>query len=278
MDSKEILLVHPGGLGDLCLSESTFLSLASHFGPRLVGIGYQRFFTLFCQYFSRIERFDSRQWLPLFVGDVPPGQCEQVILIGKDRQGNFRKNLQAISRERLIFIDMYPSEDKAIPVHVEEYQLNQLESFGINAQWKEIIPQIGKTVILYPEAGYKKRKWPKENFLSLFHELAAKGIDVEILRQEGLDLDIDRQVFFHDVKEVRDYFSSGGIFVSNDSGVAHLAGMSGLQTITLFTDHNPAVWRPRGRNISLRPGSNEANAESLLAHINSILGRQQSTE
>ena len=35
----EVLVVHLGGLGDVCLSESVFLSLRRHFGDRLVALG-----------------------------------------------------------------------------------------------------------------------------------------------------------------------------------------------------------------------------------------------
>jgi ADP-heptose:LPS heptosyltransferase len=58
-------------------------------------------------------------------------------------------------------------------------------------------------------------------------------------------------VFFEDLIETKRFFSEGGVFISNDSGMAHLAGVSGLFTITIFTDFNPAAWHPRGRNISL---------------------------
>jgi ADP-heptose:LPS heptosyltransferase len=42
--------------------------------------------------------------------------------------------------------------------------------------------------------------------------------------------------------------------VSNDSGMAHLAGASGLFTITIFTNFDPAIWHPRGSNIALVQG------------------------
>ena len=36
--------------------------------------------------------------------------------------------------------------------------------------------------------------------------------------------------------------------------MAHLAGASGLFTITIFAGFDPAIWHPRGRNISLVQG------------------------
>jgi ADP-heptose:LPS heptosyltransferase len=62
---------------------------------------------------------------------------------------------------------------------------------------------------------------------------------------------VDKKVFFENLVDVKLFFHEGGIFVSNDSGMAHLAGASGLFTITIFAGFDPVVWHPRGRNICL---------------------------
>jgi heptosyltransferase-2 len=38
-------------------------------------------------------------------------------------------------------------------------------------------------------------------------------------------------------------------YVGNDSGVAHLAGLLGLPTVSLFGPTDPAIWAPLGRAV-----------------------------
>jgi ADP-heptose:LPS heptosyltransferase len=80
---------------------------------------------------------------------------------------------------------------------------------------------------------------------------------------------VDKKVFFQDLIEVKQIFSEGGIFVSNDSGMAHLAGASGLFTITIFTGFDPAIWHPRGRNTSLVQG----RGTPTLSFLEKLIGQ-----
>ena len=110
MHHDEILLIHLGGLGDMCLSESTFFSFSAHFNRNIVALGYTRFLRLFETYFKRIERVESARWLPLFSQYTPDITWERIIFIGKDREGALREKWGKMSREPMIFIEMYPEE------------------------------------------------------------------------------------------------------------------------------------------------------------------------
>jgi ADP-heptose:LPS heptosyltransferase len=285
LDNNEILLIHLGGLGDVCLSESLFLSFQKHFGDCLVGIGNRRFLDLFKEYFARVEGVESKKWLYLFSEKLSGPQWRRIIFIGKDREGTLRNRWQTFSKEKIIFIDMYPenafervcvsyppkqetqsevpssrSEQEGVaptasipprtPV-IEDYQLAQLAKYDVDSLEKTVPWKKSPRVILYPEKGFEKEKWHHDNFINLYHSLKTKGLDVIVLESLGLSLNVDHKVFFEDLIEIRQFFSKGGIFVSNDSGMAHLAGASGLFTITIFAGFDPAIWHPRGRNIHL---------------------------
>jgi ADP-heptose:LPS heptosyltransferase len=118
-------------------------------------------------------------------------------------------------------------------------------------------------VILYPEKGFEKEKWHHDNFVNLYHALKVHDIDVVVLESLGLSVNVDNKVFFEDLAGVKRFFSKGGIFVSNDSGMAHLAGASGLFTITIFVGFDPVIWHPRGRNISPVQGRNTPDLSFL---------------
>ena len=42
---------------------------------------------------------------------------------------------------------------------------------------------------------------------------------------------------------------TASLFVGNDSGPSHLAGIMGLPTIALFGPTDPAVWKPLGPRV-----------------------------
>jgi ADP-heptose:LPS heptosyltransferase len=138
---------------------------------------------------------------------------------------------------------MYPEGQ---PVHVEEYQLEQLPRYGIAPVRKEVQAKTGKRVILYPERPYKKKKWPVDRFLEVYEKLTSQGIESVLMRPPELDLPAVPACAFELLADIAAFFSAGGIFFSNDSGMAHFAARCGLRAATLFQDTNPLIWRPKG--------------------------------
>ncbi|MDD3844801.1 MAG: glycosyltransferase family 9 protein [Syntrophorhabdaceae bacterium] len=281
----EVLVVHLGGLGDVCLAESLFLSLREHFGDRLVGLGNRRFLDLFSGYFKRTHGVESRHWLYLFSEKLAGPRWGRIIFIGKDRRGSIRRRWKAHSVAEPMFVDMYPDGsfdpppegEEAPPIekaHIEDYQLDQLSRSGIKPRRKEITPKMGQRVILYPEQGFLKEKWPAENFVALRDLFRGRGADALLMRPPGLLLSAEGSLFLEDLADVKRLFDDGGIFVSNDSGMAHLAGACGLATVTIFTAFDPAIWHPRGRNISLRFGVDRVDARLVGEMIEETIKNQ----
>jgi ADP-heptose:LPS heptosyltransferase len=175
--------------------------------------------------------------------DSPAGRSwRRIILIGKDRTGSFRQRLSRLCDE-LIFIDMYP---EGRPAPVEDYQLQQLARYGITPVRKEAQAKTGKRVILYPERAYKKKKWPVDCFLEVYEKLTMLGIERVLVRPPDLDVPAVPTRAFELLADIAAFFSSGGIFFSNDSGMAHFAARCGLLPVTLFQETDPLIWRPKG--------------------------------
>jgi ADP-heptose:LPS heptosyltransferase len=314
MHHDDVLLIHMGGLGDMCLSESTFLSLSKHFQKNISALGYPRFFKFFQGYFQTIYSIESAKWLYLFSDYPSETTWKRIVFIGKDRNGELRRRWQAISEEELIFIDMYPGsipdspmDDRpalggtktthdhssritrdslgrfenaslvsrpssvAAAVHIEDYQLMQLDKYGVRPIKKDITSRPRNRVILYPEIGVTKSKWHHKNFIEVYHSLKKRGIEAYILESLGLDLAFQDKISIEDLGVVQTFFNDGGIFVSNDSGMAHFAGVCGLFTITIFSDFDPAIWHPRGWNISLRQGIDHVDVPELEALIMKVI-------
>jgi ADP-heptose:LPS heptosyltransferase len=259
------LLIHLGGLGDVCLSESTLHSLHAHFGGNLHALGYKRFLALFDQYFAQVLSVEERRWLWLF-SDLPcEKHWEQTVLVGKDKSGEMRRRLSAVSSKPPLFIDLYPEEESS---HVEAYQLAQLQDLGIKPLKQKPGESSSDRLILYPERGYAKKKWAYPHFIELYQALKARALDVILLEAPDLEPSLDDSRRFEDLKETAHFFSEeGGLFFSNDSGIAHLAAACGLATVTLFWDHDPAIWHPRGRNIAIQCDAHSPSVEEMVSLI-----------
>ncbi len=275
--SKEVLLIHLGGLGDVCLSESTFLSLRHALGNGLVGLAYPRILGLFASYFTRIEDVGSRRWIHLLgnARDQSGGTLwQRICFIGKDRSGTLRERLQKFSVEPLLFIEMYPQakmRSAADRVHVETFQLGQVKSHGFSAMTREVVPVPSQRVVLYPEKGFHKRKWPVENFLRLQNNLAGSGLNATVLSPPELHDSLPDSPAIHDLKDMAAFLRKGGLFVSNDCGVAHLAGAMGMSTVTVFHEYDPAIWHPRGCNVSLRCPDDGLSVDTVESAVRAAL-------
>ncbi|HOJ42663.1 MAG TPA: glycosyltransferase family 9 protein [Syntrophorhabdaceae bacterium] len=263
LEHEEILLIHMGGLGDVCLSESLFFSLSRHFNGFLVACGIKRFFELFPHYFIRIENIESAKWLFLFSHNPSQVKWKRIIFVGKDRSGSLRERLERFSIEDLIFIEMYPELGTKEKIkHVEDFQLEQLKAYSIRPLKKEISPIWKDRIILYPEKGFSKKKWEVDRFLELYRRFKEDKRNVFIMEPFDAMSKTGGSIVIKELKEVKNFFKEGGIFVSNDSGMAHLAGACGMLTVTIFTDFDPVIWHPRGINISLR--AEDLNVETVL--------------
>jgi ADP-heptose:LPS heptosyltransferase len=159
-------------------------------------------------------------------------------------------------------------------MHIESYQLTQLEQCGIKPLKKNIKALPRNRVILYPEASITKSKWHYENFIELYYTLKGHGVETHIFESFGLNLPIAEKIVIEDLADVKTFFDSGGIFVSNDSGMAHFAGFCGLLTITIFSDFDSSIWHPRGENISLRLGYDNVVATELVDTIYRCLAEE----
>lgn len=262
---REILLIHMGGLGDVCLSASTFLSLRNYFGRKLTALGYPRFLGLFDDCFSSVHSIDGREWLHLFADNMTGGaRWNDIVFIGKDPSGAFRRRLTGLSQGNLIFVDMFPDSR---PLHVEAHQLRQLKAAGIEPVRRPIEATCGRGIVIYPERGFRKQKWPYDSFLELYTRLHRTGVPALLLEPFDTEKPHPDSFRFDHLVEVKRFLRRGSLFLSNDCGVAHLAASCGLATITLFHEADPAVWHPLGNNLSLTCSPVPPTVDDLLAVI-----------
>ncbi|WP_428938215.1 glycosyltransferase family 9 protein [Fontivita pretiosa] len=146
-------------------------------------------------------------------------------------------------------------------------------------------PQSGRAVI-HPGAGKESNRWPAQRFLELIRALQAAGRSVRVLLGEA---EIDRWpgelvAQFESQAEVRrartlldllEEIAAAAVFVGNDSGPGHLAGILGVPTVSLFgPNSDPVRWRPLGPAVSLlcAAAMEEIRVDQVLAAANLAAG------
>ena len=173
IENAESLLIHMGGLGDICLSESAFLTISLHCKGPIRAVGNARVLELFSAYFTRVGSIDRREWAYLFSDSSPGPSWKRIIFFGKDREGSFRARLSGLTHD-LLFIDLFP-DGMSIPV--EQHQLAQLATYGMKPTAAAFPKRWADRIILYAETGFEKHKWPPENFVRVQEGLKAQGLN-----------------------------------------------------------------------------------------------------
>jgi len=117
------------------------------------------------------------------------------------------------------------------------------------------------TVVIHPGAGKAQKCWPVERFVTLAEKLKKKRTPVRVLLGET-ELEkwpaeaiekISRAAEVHKPATYLDLLNqivSGSVFVGNDSGPAHLAGIIGVPAVALF-GNPPDRWKPIGPRVKI---------------------------
>ena len=123
----------------------------------------------------------------------------------------------------------------------------------------------GGGIVIHPGSGSPDKCWPVERFADLAGRLAAAGRPVRFVVGE-----VERDRWPADalrhlaaVADVRHpptlldllaELATADAFVGNDSGPAHLAGIIGVPTVSLFGPTDPVRWHPLGPHVHLLRG------------------------
>ncbi|MDQ2743154.1 MAG: glycosyltransferase family 9 protein, partial [Chloroflexota bacterium] len=121
---------------------------------------------------------------------------------------------------------------------------------------------LSRPVILHPGAGAHWKRWPGKRFAALADTLERQGRQV-LLVEGPADVESIEAVQAHasrpypvlretSPRRLAALLSQGSLFIGNDSGVTHLAAISGIPTIALFGPTDPANWAPLGTSRVVR--------------------------
>jgi hypothetical protein len=147
-----------------------------------------------------------------------------------------------------------------VPVRPPYCPLPEHEEWALR-QWRSIsrdttVPR----VLLFPEAAWPIRTWPRAYFMDLASDLVKAGWAVAAM---GVSQDAVRHMTCHwwggfSIRHAAAMARASNLIVANDSGPAHLAAAIGIPTIAICGPSDPAVvfgHEPNVRGIALEPAS-----------------------
>jgi ADP-heptose:LPS heptosyltransferase len=184
-------------------------------------------------------------------------------------------NETAFLFDRRVDIDWRKFPDSNVAEHILEI----VRPFGVNTKdysseisfdnsdldvAKRYLEKIGfdyksKLIGLHVGAGKPPNRWPLEKFVKLISELNKNNSCIFYLT--GTDFDKEELRFVknssnvklyefvnHSVQEIAALISLSSLFVTNDTGIMHVAGTTETPLISLFGPTNPFNWAPCGKN------------------------------
>lgn len=287
-----VLVIHPGGLGDLLLALPALAHLAERLPATLEVAGHPERLALLAgsPYAARTLPLEGLGLHTLFTPD-PPREVlsrlrayEAIVSWFGAGDPTYRAHLEAIG------VPVVVARSTPLPgvrLHVSRHLLLTLSPLvppppeippvGLTVTGEErreaerwcrvhgLDP--GRLILLHPGAGGSAKRWPADRFGALVGLLREAGLspvvvagpaDGEAVRELHAAVAGERLVVAPDLA-LRPLAALSAIargFVGNDSGLTHLAAVAGTPTLALFGPTDPAVWAPLGpasRVLAARP-------------------------
>lgn len=160
--------------------------------------------------------------------------------------------------------------EEGIPADPEEFRLDPPRDAGrvLEAAAIPLSPRHGR-IVIHPGAASPARRWPADRWAEVAGSLHRDGADIvltgslaerplalSIARAAGLR-DTDVVAGMTDISSLASVVAGASLFLSSDTGPAHLAVAYGTPSVVLFGPTPPAEWGPPPdpRHIALWAGA-----------------------
>lgn len=217
---------------------------------------------------------------------------------------NGKTNSSAFLFDRRINLDWKKYPD----ANVSDFSLDILRPFGISTdnfgseisydekdevEAKEFIQSFtrktGKIIGLHVGAGKPPNRWSYENFISLINLLEAgykpvvyltgSSEDVELIGTILRDIIPETKLFLNkEIPEVAALIAQSDLFITNDTGIMHVAGTTPTPQISIFGPTNPFNWAPIGKQKHFLRNSdliNEVTVDEVFSLCKKLLADEK---
>jgi heptosyltransferase III len=290
----KILIVHSGGIGDMLLALPAMRILRQNFpGAALDLMGRPERLALIAHdlradsvlsvdragmaYFYAEDGPLPADLAPCFAG------TDLCLLFAREDNGILAGNLRRAGTRRIVQIPPFP--EKGLRVPISRYYSGELSKAGITGDetfhplrlpeeaadfaaefWaRHGVKKGSKILAIHPGSGSRRKNWEPEKFAGVADWA---GGCAEILLVSG-PAEEGSAESMRAIKRARPILADGlslprlaaliaecSAYLGNDSGITHLAALTGIPTVAVFGPTDPAVWGPAGPAVHIvAPGN-----------------------
>lgn len=290
-DQRSLLIIHPGGLGDVLLSLSAVAALRRRYGRhRLVLLAQSAIGSLLltCGVVDQILCSESRDLASLMAGadDVTPSlrhvlrSCDHVVGWLRDPDGILRTTLEELGITRISLGSPMPCKgvhrskrflqslgepedgDEWLPHVIVSEQVRQL---GVACLQSAGIQKDQDYVVCHPGSGSIHKCVRPQMMAEVIGSLSSKGF-VPLIVGGPADEESVRRVMergLHNIpviqgqslETVAGVLAGARLYIGHDSGLTHLAAAMQIPTVAIFGPTDPRQWAPLGSHVSVLTGS-----------------------
>ncbi|MDL1963907.1 MAG: glycosyltransferase family 9 protein [Deltaproteobacteria bacterium] len=272
---KTFLICHRGALGDFILTWPAILCLRKILPDYLFkGIGRPEYMRLSIN-FGLLNSFidmNSSKLLDLFNGKaIPPeiGHPGGAVLWLSSGQ-NVVNLLKKYTSLPVVLIAPFPAKR----MHVALYHCQSMQShFPVNIpdNFSDDFPpgtKKGNYALIHPGSGSPVKNYSLQFYLALADELQRFGYQktgfiagpaekTTIMPEDFTNRWVE---WPENVEKLANLLADASLYIGNDSGVSHLAGILGVPTIVFYKTTDPEVWGVLGRKVAHIKAGNEKSA------------------
>jgi heptosyltransferase-2 len=163
-----------------------------------------------------------------------------------------------------IFIDSLrpwiidPGASRLPVIRASDHARREARRWLASREWQDC-----RRVAVHPGAGNPEKRWPMERFRKLLMRLTGSGGECVIAIEGPAETGLCRQLIRGLPAErvtaaaglplelIAGLLAGCSAFIGNDSGISHLAAAAGCACCVLFGPTDPALWAPLGREVKI---------------------------
>jgi heptosyltransferase III len=290
---RTIVMVHPGGLGDVLLAVPAMVRLRTRFpNHRLLLCAGDQFAKLLlaCRIIDEWASLQGRACADLFAGvDSATGQvrtwlenCDLAIGWTQDLDGKLNETLKAAGVREVILSSPFSTAIRATPQRdrfLEAINEGPSDDEGdVLLAVTDPLLHLGRAcleaaglaigqllAVIHPGSGSAHKCVAPEILATVVIAVQTSGAIPVVLEgpadrepvERLLQLCVNPPIVLKglDLLTVAGVFAQARLFVGQDSGVTHMAGLMGVRTVALFGPTDPDRWAPRGAHVTVVQGA-----------------------
>jgi heptosyltransferase-3 len=291
--SRTVVMIHPGGLGDVLLAVPAMVRLRTGFPNHRLVLCADAWVASLLFECHVVDAWVSVQGSPaaeLFVGpDMVTGQvrkwledCDLAIGWMEDLDGRLKETLKAVGARKAIVRSPFSMEIGAIHQRDRFLETINVASFGEGEDILLSVPEsllhLGQAsldatgipfgqpfAVIHPGSGSPHKCVAPDVLAAAIDAMRGSGITPAVLEGSAdrgpvenlLQLCGESPIVLKslDLLTVAGILAQADLYVGHDSGITHLAGLMGVRTIALFGPTDPTRWAPSGTKVLVIQGT-----------------------